>query len=124
MRQVGGALGVAILGSVLSVQYRDQITPHLSALPEQARQAAGESIGETMGAAAQAGPQAVAQVQGPAFDAFIHAMHVTVTFAAIIALTATLLAFRFLPGLRPAKETAPAQAPPEPHEAVEAVPGS
>jgi MFS transporter, DHA2 family, multidrug resistance protein len=123
MRQVGGALGVAVLGSVLSVQYRDQITPHLSVLPEQARHAAGESIGETVGAAAQAGPQALAQIQGPAFDAFIHAMHVTVTFATVIALLATVLAFRFMPSMRPAAEPAPAQVSPEPREAVEAVPG-
>jgi MFS transporter, DHA2 family, multidrug resistance protein len=123
MRQVGGALGVAILGSVLAAQYRDQITPHLSALPDQAQQAAGESIGATLGAAAQAGPQAVAQIQGPAFDAFIHAMHVTVSVASVVALAATMLAFRFLPSMRPA-QAAPAEVSAEQRqEAVEAVPG-
>ncbi len=122
MRQVGGALGVAVLGSVLSAQYRDQITPHLSGLPAQARDAAAESIGGTMGAAAQAGPQAVAQIQAPAFDAFIHAMHVTVTLASFVALLATLLAFRFLPSMRPAAEV-PSQVSREPQEAVEAVQG-
>jgi MFS transporter, DHA2 family, multidrug resistance protein len=122
MRQVGGALGVAVLGSVLSAQYRDQITPHLSGLPAQARDAAAESIGGTMGAAAQAGPQAVAQIQAPAFDAFIHAMHVTVTLASFVALLATLLAFRFLPSMRPAADV-PSQVSREPQEAVEAVSG-
>jgi EmrB/QacA subfamily drug resistance transporter len=122
MRQVGGALGVAVLGSVLSAQYRDQITPHLSALPEQAREAAGESIGATMGAATQAGPQALAQIQAPAFDSFIHAMHVTVTLGAFVALVAAVLAFRFMPRRAPTAEV-PSQVSAEPQEALEAVPG-
>jgi DHA2 family integral membrane protein (MFS transporter) len=123
MRQVGGALGVAVLGSVLSAQYRDQITPHLSGLPARVQDAAGESIGATVTAAAKAGPQAVAQIQQPAFDAFIHAMHVTVTLASFVALLATLLAFRFMPSMRPAAEV-PSQVSREPQEAVEAVPGN
>jgi hypothetical protein len=35
-RQVGGALGVAVLGSVLTSAYRDQLAPALGGLPAQA----------------------------------------------------------------------------------------
>jgi hypothetical protein len=97
VRQVSGALGVAILGSILSVQYRDQISPYLTGLPEQAREAAGESLGATVGVAAQAGPDALAQIQPVADQAFVDAMHVTAGFSTLVALLATVLVFRFLP---------------------------
>jgi MFS transporter, DHA2 family, multidrug resistance protein len=80
-------------------------------LPESARYAVGESIGATMGAAAQVGPQAVAQIQGPAFDAFVSSMHVTAVAASCVAGLGTLLALRFLPSLRPA--VVPGQVGPE-----------
>jgi len=102
VRQVGGAMGVAVLGSLTSALYRDQITPHLTALPESARHTAGESIGATIGAAGQVGPQAVAQIQGVAFDAFVRSMHFTAVVAACVVGVATLLAYRFLPSMRPA----------------------
>ena len=105
-------MGVAVLGSLTSAVYRDQIAPHLTGLPESAQHAAGESVGATIGAAAQAGPQAVAQIQGVAFDAFVRSMHVTAVVAACVVAVATLRAFRFLPSMRPA--AAPGQAGPEP----------
>ena len=111
VRQVGGAMGVAVLGSLTSALYRDDVTPHLTALPESARHAAGESIGATMGAAAQVGPQAVAQIQDPTFDAFVSSMHVTAVAAACVAGLATLLAFRFLPNMQPV--AVPDQSSPE-----------
>jgi predicted MFS family arabinose efflux permease len=120
VRQVSGALGVAILGSVLSVQYRDEISPHLTGLPDSAREAAGESIGATVGAAAQAGPQALAQIQPIADHAFVNAMHVAAGFSTAVALLATVLVFRFLPkrAADAAEAAIPAQAT-APREPVE-----
>ena len=43
-RQVSGALGVAVLGSILAQVYRGQLSPHLGALPAAARGAATGSI--------------------------------------------------------------------------------
>ncbi|MCI0688803.1 MAG: MFS transporter [Sporichthyaceae bacterium] len=117
VRQVSGALGVAILGSVLSVQYRDEITPHLAGLPDAAREAAGESIGATVGVAAQAGPEALAQIQPAAFHAFVNAMHVTAAFSTAVALLATVLVFRFLP--KQAEAPVHSAGIPAPREAVE-----
>lgn len=110
-RQVGGAMGVAVLGSVMSVLYRDGVSGHLDVLPAAARHAAGESVGETINTAAQSGPQALSAVQAPAFDAFVNAMHVTATAAAVVAAIAAVIAFRFLPSVRPVQaEPAPARA--------------
>ena len=59
IRQVGGALGVAVLGSVLSSVYRGDMKPTLAGLPAQvpdaARQAASESVAGAHGAAARLG---------------------------------------------------------------------
>ncbi|MFE7118244.1 MFS transporter [Streptomyces sp. NPDC057654] len=101
-RQVGGALGVAVLGSVLSTTYRDGIQDKLGALPPQIRHAAGESIEATLGAAERMGPAGKALV-GPANDAFIHAMHVTVVGSAAVAVLGAIVVALFLPGRPPAR---------------------
>ena len=63
-RQVGGALGVAVLGSLLSTVYRDGIAGHLGVLSRPPpRHAAGESIEATLGVAGKLGPAGQALVQ-------------------------------------------------------------
>ncbi|NGO09542.1 MFS transporter [Streptomyces sp. HC44] len=100
-RQVGGALGIAVLGSVLSAAYRSGIEDKLTLLPAGLRHHAGESIEATLGAAAKLGPEGKALV-GPANDAFLHAMHVTALCGAGVALVGTLVVALFLPGRNPA----------------------
>jgi EmrB/QacA subfamily drug resistance transporter len=96
-RQVGGALGVAVLGSLLSATYRSSIESHLGLLPPAARDAAAQSIEGTLGAVAQSGRAARALVQ-PANDAFIHAMHITALASAGVALIGMVVVLVFLPG--------------------------
>ncbi|MCX5262202.1 MFS transporter [Streptomyces canus] len=96
-RQVGGALGIAVLGSVLSTAYRNSIESHLGAVPAGVRHTAGESIEATLGVAAKLGPRGDALV-GPANDAFLHAMHVTALCGAGVALVGALVVALFLPG--------------------------
>ncbi|MEU8571221.1 MFS transporter [Streptomyces pathocidini] len=96
-RQVGGALGVAVLGSLLSATYRVGIDDELAVLPPGLRHAAGESIEATLGVAERMGPEGSALV-APANAAFIHAMHVTVVGAAGVALVGALVVALFLPG--------------------------
>ncbi|WP_406215361.1 MFS transporter [Streptomyces canus] len=96
-RQVGGALGIAVLGSVLSTAYRNSIEPHLGAVPAGVRHTAGESIEATLGVAAKLGPRGDALV-GPANDAFLHAMHVTALCGAGVALVGAVVVALFLPG--------------------------
>jgi DHA2 family integral membrane protein (MFS transporter) len=96
-RQVGGALGIAVLGSVLSTAYRNGIEDKLTVLPAAVRETAGESIESTLGVAAKLGPQGRALV-APANDAFLHAMHVTALCGTGIALVGALVVALFLPG--------------------------
>ncbi|MCI3270170.1 MFS transporter [Streptomyces cylindrosporus] len=96
-RQVGGALGIAVLGSVLSTAYRNGIEGKLGLVPAGLRETAGESIEATLGVAAKLGPQGRALV-APANDAFLHAMHVTALCGAGVAIVGAVVAFLFLPG--------------------------
>ncbi|MDX2698853.1 MFS transporter [Streptomyces ipomoeae] len=93
-RQVGGALGIAVLGSVLSTAYRGAIEGDL---PAGAPHAAAESIEATLGFAARLGDRGTALV-GLAHDAFLHAMHVTALCGAAVAVVGAVAMILFLPG--------------------------
>ncbi|MFD5451333.1 MFS transporter [Streptomyces sp. NPDC003470] len=99
-RQVGGALGIAVLGSVLSTAYRTGIEGDLDRVPADLRHTAGESIEATLGVAAKLGPRGEALV-GPAHDAFLHAMHVTALWGAGVAVLGVVVVALFLPGRTP-----------------------
>ncbi|HEX8626878.1 MAG TPA: MFS transporter, partial [Catenuloplanes sp.] len=62
VRQICGALGIAVLGSVVTAIYRDLIDPATAALPEALRTTARESIAGAYGAAGPAGPAGAALV--------------------------------------------------------------
>ena len=95
-RQVGGSLGVAVLGAVLSSVYRDGISDRLGSLPAGLRDKAGESVEATFAVAAKLGPQGAALID-PAKDSFLHAMHVVAGLSAGVTLAGALLAWFLLP---------------------------
>src|SRR6478736_796830 len=115
-RQVGGALGIAVLGSVLSTVYRGDIEGHLDGVPAAARDVAGESIEATLGVAEKLGPAGKPLVAA-ANDAFIGAMHVTALGSAAVALVGAAVVALFLPG-RPAVRDERAEAPQDTGEPV------
>jgi MFS transporter, DHA2 family, multidrug resistance protein len=96
IRQVGGALGVAILGSLLAAVYRGQIGDAVAGLPEPARAAASESISGAYGVAAQAGPAGPALVDA-ANGAFVTAMHWAAGGSALVAFVSIFVALAWLP---------------------------
>uniref|UniRef100_UPI0029C95A12 MFS transporter n=1 Tax=Micromonospora sp. RTP1Z1 TaxID=2994043 RepID=UPI0029C95A12 len=108
VRQVAGALGVAVLGSVLSAVYREDIASALAGLPGPARDAADESISGAYAAAAQLGP-AAPKLIAAANDSFVAAMHWAAGLSALVAALGILIALRWMPG-RPA--TGPTEARP------------
>ncbi|MGP3990341.1 DHA2 family efflux MFS transporter permease subunit [Streptomyces sp. 3N207] len=106
-RQVGGALGVAVLGSLLSTRYRDSVDGTLAAVPHlsgDAQHSAGESIEATLALADRLGPTGRALVD-PAKSAFVDAMHTTVLASGAVALLGALVVAGWLPG-KPAAEAA------------------
>jgi Na+/melibiose symporter-like transporter len=108
-RQVSGALGVAVLGSILAQAYRSQLAPHLSALPAPARDAATSSITASQAVAAKLGP-AGRDLAAFADTSFVHAMHLTTLISAAITLLGALIVMRWMPGRAAAGATL--QAPP------------
>ena len=96
-RQVGGALGVAILGSLLSSAYAAHIAPVLKALPAERRAEARDSIGKTMQVARETlGADALPVIQ-QARVAFTDAMGTVALVAAAFALLGALAVVLFLP---------------------------
>jgi EmrB/QacA subfamily drug resistance transporter len=96
VRQVGGALGVAILGSLLSAVYRSQIADSVSSLPAGARDAASESISGAHGVAEHLGA-AGAPLISAADQAFVTAMHWAAGGSAIIALISIGVVLAWMP---------------------------
>jgi len=96
-RQMGGALGVAVLGSIIAQAYRGQLSPHLAALPAAARNAATGSITATQAVASRLG-SAGPRLDGFADTAFVHAMHVTTVISAAITLAGALVVLAWMPG--------------------------
>jgi MFS transporter, DHA2 family, multidrug resistance protein len=92
--EFGGALGIAILGSIATAVYRSRLDDHLPG-------AARETLGGAVTTAAHL-PQPVAgQVLGAAREAFVDGMHTVAWTSAAIMLTAAIVALAFLRG-RPA----------------------
>jgi len=106
-RQVSGALGVAVLGSVLAQVYRSQLSPHLANLPAAARDAATGSITASQAVAAKLGP-AGQELARFADSSFVHAMHITTLISAAITLLGALVVMRWMPGRATAARPVPA----------------
>jgi DHA2 family integral membrane protein (MFS transporter) len=94
VRQLGGALGVAVLGSVMGAAYRSGIEDELAVLPPSMRHEAGESLDATLLAATRLGESGLA---APARQAFLDAMHLAAGAAAVAAFVGALAVLRWLP---------------------------
>jgi EmrB/QacA subfamily drug resistance transporter len=104
-RMVSGALGVAIVGSLVSSLYEHDLEPSLGALPGPAREAAGESVGAASAIAQQLPPEPGAALMGAAGDAFVGAMGNGLVVAAAMSLLTAAIVLRALPreGRSPAR---------------------
>jgi EmrB/QacA subfamily drug resistance transporter len=118
-RQVGGALGVAILGSLLSSTYAHHVAPILATIPAAHRHEASDSIVKTMQVAGQyGGANAGAVIQG-AKVAFTNAMGTVALVAAGFALLGALAVMLFLPAKGSEEEAELASVGlPEPEDAL------
>jgi EmrB/QacA subfamily drug resistance transporter len=91
-RELGGALGVAVLGSLLASRYTSGLGSALGDLPQRAQEAARSSLGGAIGVAGPHSPIAIA-----ARHSFTDAMHVALTIGAGVALLAAVLVGLILP---------------------------
>ncbi len=106
-RTAGGALGVAVLGSVLSSGYRGDMDPALAALPDPAAAAAaGDSIQGALAVAGRLGADG-GPLADAAREAFVNGMHTAVLVAAAVMFAGAVLAKRHLPARAPEAVAAP-----------------
>jgi MFS family permease len=91
-RELGGALGIAVLASLLNGTYRDHLAPHVAGLPGPVADRAQDSL-------------ALAQRLGPAVarhaqDAFVDGMHIALIAGASALLVAAVGVWALLRGQR------------------------
>jgi EmrB/QacA subfamily drug resistance transporter len=92
LRQVGGALGVALLGSISAEAYTNRL--HVDGLPGPLADAVRDSIAGAVAVAARLGsPALLADARG----AYVHAMAVVLVVCAAIAAVGGVLVAMFLP---------------------------
>lgn len=91
-REMGGALGIAVAGSILAGRYSHELAPRLAGFPASVRGQATDSLAKAVEIAGRLGPQGrqLADISKSAFLAALHAS--TITMAAIVAFAAVAIA--------------------------------
>jgi EmrB/QacA subfamily drug resistance transporter len=114
-RQVAGALGVAVIGSLTTTLYGNRMEEHTTGLPAGAAEAAQDSVGGAVAVADGMSGSSGDALAGKAGEAFTDAMALGLVGAAIAAFLGALLVLRFMPARSEAPElhavAAPAPAP-------------
>jgi len=107
MRQLGGAIGVAVLGSVLNAGYRDRV--EVGTLPDAVADAVRHSAAAGIGVAQRLGDPALLD---SIRSSFTHGMDLSLLVAAAVAATGAVLSMVFLPArtARPESDAAPVDA--------------
>ncbi len=105
-REVGGALGVAVLGSVFSSAYATEVAPALGGLPAGLAGQARDSIGAATIIAGQLGGQAGQALAAASKIAFVDSLSSTLLIAAGIAAVGAVVTLLLLPSRGEAHEGA------------------
>ena len=95
-RELGGALGVAVLGAILSATYEDKIRETAAAFPDQVREGLESSLAVALQVSEKLGP-AAQSVADSAMDAFMSGMNQAAVVAACIIFASAIIAFVGLP---------------------------
>ena len=114
LRQVGGAIAVAVLGSALSASYTRALQPALDTLPAAAATTARASITQAAQLASRL-PAGGSALRAAAGSAYLHGMSIVMLICAAVTVLAALASLRYLPGRAtpgPPRQPAPAASPP------------
>ncbi len=107
-RMVSGALGVAIIGSIVSSLYSSDVDGSLDGLPPGLQARAADSVGAASAIASHLPPQASTTLLAATGDAYTQAMGQGLLLGAALTAMAAVIVARFLPGER-AADTSRAQ---------------
>jgi predicted MFS family arabinose efflux permease len=115
-RQMGGAIGVAVFGSIMASHFTSSIAAKLSGVvPARLLSAVGNNVGQAIGIARQTPPPLSAKIASAAKESFVSGLHIIGVAAAGITFIAVIGVLLFLPA-RPRDEE------PAPDDAREAAP--
>ncbi|MEU6105103.1 MFS transporter [Streptomyces flaveolus] len=95
-RQVGGVIGVAVLGSVLSTGYRSDMEKSVDGLPTEAADAAEETVGAALAVAQKLGP-AGRELADAARRAYVDSMDVALVGGAVVVFALAAVVFAWMP---------------------------
>ncbi len=108
-RELGGALGVAVLGSLAASQYTSSLQESIGPVPGNVAAAAEASVGAAVQISSQI-PGALGQgLADAARHAFVDAMGLALVVAGAVAFVASVLVGRYLPARAAADERPPAE---------------
>ncbi|HEY7054762.1 MAG TPA: MFS transporter [Mycobacterium sp.] len=96
-REIGGALGIAMAGSILAGSYGHRIAAVLSTFPEPVRGPASDSLAQALAVADHVGPQGH-QLAEASKSAFVEAMNSSYLVMAVIVGVAAVVIPIFAPG--------------------------
>jgi predicted MFS family arabinose efflux permease len=113
-RMVGGALGVAIIGSVASSLYGSKVDSATAGLPDGAAHTATDSVGGAVAVAEQAPAQAGDALTAVANGAFTDAMGLALLVGSGVLIAGAVLVKRFLPGEQQDAHVETSELQPEP----------
>jgi DHA2 family multidrug resistance protein-like MFS transporter len=95
--EVGGAVGIAILGSAGTAVYRSAVAAGLPAgIPPQIADIAGNTLGGAVGAARQLPPELAQALLSTTREAFVLGLHAAAGISALVAVAAAVLALALL----------------------------
>jgi Na+/melibiose symporter-like transporter len=103
-RQVAGALGVAVIGSVSSSVYSSKVDSATASLPPEAAHAASDSIGGAVGVAAHLPASSADALMAAAGQAFTDGLGLALLIGSGVALAGAVLVRRYLPDTRASRE--------------------
>jgi hypothetical protein len=94
---MGGAVGIAVAGSILAGRYSHGLAPRLAGFPVPVRGPATDSLAKAVEVAGKLGPQG-GQLAEISKAAFMTAMHASTTVLAVIVTVAAVLVGLWAPG--------------------------
>jgi len=106
-RELGGSLGVAILGSVVTSQYTSGVGGSLAALPDQARALADSGLAGALRVAGEVGGVQGDTIAGAAKEAFVDGLGTAALVGSMVVFVAAFVSWKLLPRTTPAPFVSP-----------------
>jgi EmrB/QacA subfamily drug resistance transporter len=109
-RELGGALGVAVLGSLVASRFTSHLAPALAGLPADVRRVSTGGLASALGAARGLGGESGAALAHAAKQSYMSGFHTAAIAGAGAALVASVCVYRLLP--RPGSMLVPTSSTP------------